>query len=100
MLGPLDFSGVADRLGFLVLQAGWVPQTLRSLGHCPVCPCRLRREVHPELPCSSDALLSDRLQTLKRYPCRQCEQSFHTPSSLRKHIRNNHDTVKKVYTCG
>lgn len=40
------------------------------------------------------------LQTLKRYPCRQCELSFHTPSSLRKHIRNNHDTVKKVYTCG
>lgn len=39
-------------------------------------------------------------QTLKRYPCRQCEQSFHTPNSLRKHIRNNHDTVKKVYTCG
>ncbi|XP_042526380.1 zinc finger protein 592 [Dipodomys spectabilis] len=39
-------------------------------------------------------------RTLRRHPCRQCGQSFHTPSSLRKHIRNNHDTARKVYTCG
>ncbi|XP_044521424.1 zinc finger protein 592 [Gracilinanus agilis] len=36
---------------------------------------------------------------VKRYPCRQCECSFHTVINLRRHIRNNHDTAKKVYTC-
>lgn len=36
---------------------------------------------------------------MKRYPCRQCERSFNASNSLRRHIRNNHDTAKKVYTC-
>ncbi|XP_077907262.1 zinc finger protein 592 isoform X2 [Ictidomys tridecemlineatus] len=57
---------------------------------CPECPLLFLQK--PEL--------MQHVKTLKRYPCRQCEQSFHTPNSLRKHIRNNHDTVKKVYTCG
>ncbi|XP_072475951.1 zinc finger protein 592 isoform X1 [Notamacropus eugenii] len=36
---------------------------------------------------------------VKRFPCRQCECSFHTAINLRRHSRNNHDTAKKVYTC-
>ncbi|KAM4748210.1 zinc finger protein 592 isoform 1-T2 [Rhinophrynus dorsalis] len=35
---------------------------------------------------------------LKRYPCKQCERSFNSSTSLRRHFRNNHDT-KKEYTC-
>ncbi|XP_053318946.1 zinc finger protein 592 [Spea bombifrons] len=35
---------------------------------------------------------------MKRYPCRQCERSFNSCTSLRRHVRNNHDT-KKDYTC-
>ncbi|KAM8973928.1 zinc finger protein 592 [Pelodytes ibericus] len=35
---------------------------------------------------------------MKRNPCRQCERSFNSPASLRRHIRNNHDT-KNDYAC-
>nr|XP_033776167.1 zinc finger protein 592 isoform X2 [Geotrypetes seraphini] len=38
-------------------------------------------------------------KSLKRYPCRQCNKSFNSSNSLRKHVRNNHDTSKKVFTC-
>ncbi len=38
-------------------------------------------------------------QSVKKYPCRHCEQSFNSTISLRRHIRNNHDGKKKVYTC-
>lgn len=55
---------------------------------------------YPGPSSSSDMSFLPLSQTMKRYPCRQCEQSFHTPNSLRKHIRNSHDTVKKVYMCG
>ncbi|XP_063782640.1 zinc finger protein 592 [Pseudophryne corroboree] len=37
-------------------------------------------------------------RSMKRYPCRQCERSFNCSASLRRHVRNNHDT-KKDYTC-
>ncbi|NXX98460.1 ZN592 protein, partial [Centropus bengalensis] len=37
---------------------------------------------------------------MKRFPCRHCECSFNATSNLRRHIRNNHDTAKRVYTCG
>ncbi|KAM3870626.1 zinc finger protein 592 [Diretmus argenteus] len=37
-------------------------------------------------------------RSLKRYPCRQCERSFNSTTSLRRHIRNDHDG-KKLYTC-
>ncbi|XP_063305499.1 zinc finger protein 592 [Pelobates fuscus] len=35
---------------------------------------------------------------MKRYPCRQCERSFNSTASLRRHVRNNHDT-KADYSC-
>ncbi|KAM3925909.1 zinc finger protein 592 isoform 1-T2 [Leptodactylus fuscus] len=37
-------------------------------------------------------------RSMKRYPCRQCERSFNSTTSLRRHARNNHDT-KKEYAC-
>ncbi|XP_077120339.1 zinc finger protein 592 isoform X2 [Ranitomeya variabilis] len=37
-------------------------------------------------------------RNMKRYPCRQCERSFNSTTSLRRHARNNHDT-KKEYAC-
>ncbi|KAI4905297.1 hypothetical protein NFI96_022716 [Prochilodus magdalenae] len=36
---------------------------------------------------------------VKRNPCRLCERSFNSSTSLRRHIRNDHDGKKKVYTC-
>lgn len=38
-------------------------------------------------------------QSVKKYPCRHCEQSFNSTISLRRHNRNNHDGKKKIYTC-
>ncbi|KAJ8003278.1 hypothetical protein DPEC_G00167760 [Dallia pectoralis] len=38
-------------------------------------------------------------RSLKRYPCRQCERSFNSSTSLRRHIRNDHDGKKKNFTC-
>ncbi|XP_078056300.1 zinc finger protein 592 [Mustelus asterias] len=38
-------------------------------------------------------------KSMKRYPCRQCDRSFNASHSLRKHIRVNHDGVKRTYTC-
>ncbi|KAM9502265.1 zinc finger protein 592-like isoform 1-T3 [Salvelinus alpinus] len=37
-------------------------------------------------------------RSLKRYPCRQCERSFNSSTSLRRHIRNDHNG-KKTFTC-
>uniref|UniRef100_A0A4W5KZ76 C2H2-type domain-containing protein n=1 Tax=Hucho hucho TaxID=62062 RepID=A0A4W5KZ76_9TELE len=37
-------------------------------------------------------------RSLKRYPCRQCERSFNSSTSLRRHIRNDHDG-KRTFTC-
>ncbi|CAB1458906.1 unnamed protein product [Pleuronectes platessa] len=39
------------------------------------------------------------VRSVKKYPCRHCEQSFNSPTSLRRHIRNDHDGKKKNYTC-
>ncbi|RXM95073.1 Zinc finger protein 532 [Acipenser ruthenus] len=36
---------------------------------------------------------------MKRYPCRQCDRSFNSSTSLRRHIRNDHNGKKKNYTC-
>ncbi|XP_042198987.1 zinc finger protein 532-like [Callorhinchus milii] len=36
---------------------------------------------------------------MKRYPCRQCDRSFNTSHSLRRHIRTNHNSFKRTYTC-
>ncbi|XP_005159353.1 zinc finger protein 592 isoform X1 [Danio rerio] len=38
-------------------------------------------------------------KSLKRQPCRLCERSFNSPMSLKRHIRNDHNGKKKVYTC-
>ncbi|XP_033940977.1 zinc finger protein 592 [Pseudochaenichthys georgianus] len=39
-------------------------------------------------------------KSVKKYPCRHCEQSFNSAISLRRHIRNDHDgKKKKIYTC-
>uniref|UniRef100_A0A8C4NII2 Zinc finger protein 532 n=1 Tax=Eptatretus burgeri TaxID=7764 RepID=A0A8C4NII2_EPTBU len=36
---------------------------------------------------------------VKKYPCRQCDRSFSSSHSLRRHIRINHEGIRKVYTC-
>ncbi|XP_051898571.1 zinc finger protein 592 isoform X2 [Pristis pectinata] len=38
-------------------------------------------------------------KSMKRYPCRQCDRSFNSSHSLRRHVRVNHDGVKRTYTC-
>ncbi|KAK1785075.1 hypothetical protein P4O66_018503 [Electrophorus voltai] len=38
-------------------------------------------------------------KSVKRNPCRLCERSFNSSTSLRRHIRSDHDGKKKVYTC-
>uniref|UniRef100_A0A4W5NAK7 C2H2-type domain-containing protein n=1 Tax=Hucho hucho TaxID=62062 RepID=A0A4W5NAK7_9TELE len=38
-------------------------------------------------------------RSLKSYPCRQCERSFNSSTSLRRHIRNDHDGKKNTFTC-
>ncbi|XP_062317591.1 zinc finger protein 592 [Osmerus eperlanus] len=38
-------------------------------------------------------------RSLKRYPCRKCDRSFNSSTSLRRHIRNDHDVQKKTYIC-
>ncbi|KAI1904490.1 hypothetical protein AGOR_G00006170 [Albula goreensis] len=38
-------------------------------------------------------------KSVKRYPCQQCERSFNSSTSLRRHLRNDHMGKKKVYTC-
>uniref|UniRef100_UPI00398F52EE zinc finger protein 592 isoform X2 n=1 Tax=Pristiophorus japonicus TaxID=55135 RepID=UPI00398F52EE len=38
-------------------------------------------------------------KSMKRYPCRQCDRSFNSSHSLRRHTRANHDGVKRTYTC-
>ncbi|XP_072475977.1 zinc finger protein 592 isoform X4 [Notamacropus eugenii] len=56
---------------------------------CPEC----------QLVFTQKQLLMQHVKIVKRFPCRQCECSFHTAINLRRHSRNNHDTAKKVYTC-
>ncbi|KAL0968290.1 hypothetical protein UPYG_G00264880 [Umbra pygmaea] len=38
-------------------------------------------------------------RSLKRYPCRQCDRSFNSSTSLRRHVRDEHDGKKKTFTC-
>ncbi|XP_072138429.1 zinc finger protein 592 isoform X3 [Mobula birostris] len=38
-------------------------------------------------------------KSMKRYPCRQCDRSFNSSHSLRRHVRVNHDGVKRTYIC-
>lgn len=56
---------------------------LRPLGGSP---CR----THPPL-CF--------LQSVKKFPCHLCERSFCSAPSLRRHVRVNHEGIKRVYPC-
>ncbi|KAJ3596788.1 hypothetical protein NHX12_003189 [Muraenolepis orangiensis] len=38
-------------------------------------------------------------RSVKRFPCRQCERSFNSSTSLRRHIGNDHNGKRKSYTC-
>ncbi|XP_055518589.1 zinc finger protein 592 isoform X2 [Leucoraja erinacea] len=38
-------------------------------------------------------------KSMKRYPCRQCDRSYNATHCLRRHVRVNHDGVKRTYTC-
>ncbi|XP_023666970.2 zinc finger protein 592 [Paramormyrops kingsleyae] len=38
-------------------------------------------------------------RSVKRYPCRNCERSFNSTTSLRRHIRNDHGGKKRTFTC-
>lgn len=39
------------------------------------------------------------LQTLKKFPCNKCENSFTTTSSLRRHIRDKHKGTNRSFCC-
>ncbi|MED6250561.1 hypothetical protein ATANTOWER_030446 [Ataeniobius toweri] len=36
---------------------------------------------------------------MRKYPCRHCEQSFNSATSLRRHIRSEHDGKRRIYSC-
>uniref|UniRef100_A0A8D2J034 Zinc finger protein 687 n=1 Tax=Varanus komodoensis TaxID=61221 RepID=A0A8D2J034_VARKO len=36
---------------------------------------------------------------VKKFPCRLCERSFCSAPSLRRHVRVNHEGIKRVYPC-
>lgn len=38
-------------------------------------------------------------QAVKKFPCRLCERSFCSAPSLRRHVRVNHEGIKRVYPC-
>lgn len=42
---------------------------------------------------------STKVKCGKRYPCRYCDLSFNFTTSLRKHIRKDHDKKRKSYVC-
>lgn len=72
------------------------PPRLRTTGWtCPEC-----QEWVPDRESYISHMKKSHGRTLKRYPCRQCELSFHTAGSLRKHGRSRHDTARKAFTCG
>lgn len=50
----------------------------------------------PELALSVPTLPS---QSVKKFPCRLCERSFCSAPSLRRHVRVNHEGIKRVYPC-
>lgn len=39
------------------------------------------------------------LQSVKKFPCHLCERSFCSAPSLRRHVRVNHEGIKRVYPC-
>ncbi|XP_010216962.1 PREDICTED: LOW QUALITY PROTEIN: zinc finger protein 687 [Tinamus guttatus] len=40
-----------------------------------------------------------RQTSVKKFPCRLCERSFCSAPSLRRHVRVNHEGIKRVYPC-
>lgn len=36
---------------------------------------------------------------MKKFPCRMCERSFCSAPSLRRHVRVNHEGIKRVFHC-
>lgn len=38
-------------------------------------------------------------QSVKKFPCHLCERSFCSAPSLRRHVRVNHEGIKRVYPC-
>ncbi|KAG8431637.1 hypothetical protein GDO86_017857 [Hymenochirus boettgeri] len=38
-------------------------------------------------------------KSVKKFPCLQCERSFCSQPSLRRHVRVNHEGIKRVYPC-
>ncbi|XP_064421909.1 zinc finger protein 592 isoform X2 [Latimeria chalumnae] len=38
-------------------------------------------------------------KSMKRYPCRQCDRSFSSSNSVRRHVRAAHDGGKKTFAC-
>lgn len=38
-------------------------------------------------------------KSVKKFPCRLCERSFCSAPSLRRHVRVNHEGIKRVYPC-
>ncbi|XP_048848418.1 zinc finger protein 687b-like [Brienomyrus brachyistius] len=38
-------------------------------------------------------------KAMKKFPCRMCERSFCSAPSLRRHVRVNHEGIKRVFHC-
>ncbi|XP_054035085.1 zinc finger protein 687 [Dryobates pubescens] len=41
----------------------------------------------------------DHGKSVKKFPCHLCERSFCSAPSLRRHVRVNHEGIKRVYPC-
>ncbi|KAM7396710.1 hypothetical protein PAMP_019732 [Pampus punctatissimus] len=61
--------------------------------------CGVCLQLFPERDSYLSHMKTNHGKSMKRYPCRQCDQSFNSTTSLRRHIRNDHDGKKKIYIC-
>ncbi|XP_055078496.1 zinc finger protein 592 [Periophthalmus magnuspinnatus] len=49
---------------------------------------------------SDQSRAGTKAKRVKRYPCCRCDQSFNFTTSLKKHIRQDHDDKLKTFVCG
>uniref|UniRef100_A0ACB8G775 Uncharacterized protein n=1 Tax=Sphaerodactylus townsendi TaxID=933632 RepID=A0ACB8G775_9SAUR len=58
----------------------------------PANPPELQKSKRGQLPAVKS-------ECVKKFPCRLCERSFCSAPSLRRHVRVNHEGIKRVYPC-
>lgn len=99
----------AGELGLLVLfltccvTLASDPFSVPQFPHPIKAPCNERRD-HLENELTQwqgmwHDLFSCFFQSVKKFPCRLCERSFCSAPSLRRHVRVNHEGIKRVYPC-